>query len=54
MAGCVIRLLGHVLFSALLASPALADPEIVFFPSADGTTAGRHRGSPEKLTFNPA
>jgi len=38
MATCLIRHLGCALFSALLISPAAAQPETVFFPSADGTT----------------
>jgi dienelactone hydrolase len=38
MTGHFTRLLGCVLFSALLISSAAADPETVFFPSADGAT----------------
>jgi dienelactone hydrolase len=38
MAGCFTRFLGCALLSVLLATAAAADPETVFFPSADGTT----------------
>ena len=38
MSGCFFRLLACALFPALLVSPAMADPETVFFPSADGAT----------------
>jgi dienelactone hydrolase len=38
MAGCFTQLLGYALCSALLISPAAAEPETVFFPSGDGTT----------------
>jgi len=38
MTTCLIRLLGCALFLPLLASPAAAEPETVFFPSGDGTT----------------
>ena len=38
MATCLIRHFGYALFSALLMSPAAAEPETVFFPSADGKT----------------
>jgi len=38
MAGHLSRLLGSALFLAMLVSAAAAEPQTVFFPSADGTT----------------
>ena len=38
MTGRFIRLFGYALSSALLISPAAAEPETIFFPSGDGTT----------------
>jgi carboxymethylenebutenolidase len=38
MTGHFTRFLGYALFSALVISPAAAEPETVFFPSADGAT----------------
>jgi len=38
MARCLTWLFGCALSSILMTSPATADPETVFFPSADGTT----------------